>query len=236
MATVTTFLKLRVADNLDEDSTFNLNKIDTLAQNGLFDATGNLTLRSGTDIVLRPGSGTLGSFRMNHKLFDFNINACTLTLNNDISFVGTWQIPGANLLPAFSQSSLSLTSTSTDLLTLAASASMTAAQTYTFPAADGTNGQVLSTDGSGNFSFATVLTSSSIPQTLAEDWITVEGTNKVVTHNFNTTDIITQVYDNDCKEYIGLDDVTFTDNNNISLTVASAPGAGGFRVLLIEIL
>lgn len=236
MASLTSFLKLRVADDLDDDSRFNLNRIDTLAQNGLFDATGNLTLRSISDIVLRPNNGSGGSFRSNHKLDDFNINSTTLTLNDDIAFAGSWTLPGSKVTPTFSSSSLSLTSSGGPLLTLAAAAGMASQQTYTFPVSDGTSGQVLSTDGNGNLSFETVLTSGSIPSTLATDWITADGTTKTIVHNFNSTDIQVQVYDVDCQEFVLLDSVTFPNANTISLTVSAPPTAGGFRVLLLEIL
>ena len=236
MATITTFLKLRVPDNLDSDSRFNLERIDTLARSGLFDSTGQLLLRSNNNIVFRPGNGVGGTVTTNHQIANFNINSETLTLNDDITFAGNWKLPGSKLTPSFDEAAVTVTSANSNKLNLAAPATLTSDLTFTFPDADGTAGQVLSTDGSGNFGWSTVLTSSSIPQTLAVTWSTADGTTKSINHGFNTTDIIIKVYDIQCREYILLDDVHFVDNNNVSLTVSVAPGASGFRVFLLEIL
>lgn len=97
MAELTPNLKLRVGDELDTDARFNLLRIDTLGATGLFDSSGVLTLRSSTDISFRPGSGSGGSVICNHKLTNFSINSTTFTLNDDVSFSGTWSLPWSNV-------------------------------------------------------------------------------------------------------------------------------------------
>lgn len=97
MAETTPYAKLRVDDALTTDARYNLYRIDTLFSSGLFDSSGNLTLRSATDITFRPGNGVGGSVVCNHKLTNFSINSTTLTLNDDITFSGTWTLPWANI-------------------------------------------------------------------------------------------------------------------------------------------
>lgn len=97
MAELTPNIKLRVDDDLDTDARYNLYRIDSSLGSGLFDSSGILTLRSSTDISLRPGNGNGGSLICNHKLTNFSINSTTLTLNDDITFSGTWTMPWANV-------------------------------------------------------------------------------------------------------------------------------------------
>jgi hypothetical protein len=97
MATLTTNLKLRIPNTLDADSRYNLQRIDTLGATGLYDSSGILTLRSISDISLRPGSGSGGEIKFNHKVDAFRINATTIDINSDAVFTGGFTIPTDNI-------------------------------------------------------------------------------------------------------------------------------------------
>ena len=60
MATLTSNLKLILADDLTSDARANLNKIDTLGGSTLVDNTGNLRVRSKQNITLVPNSNDIG--------------------------------------------------------------------------------------------------------------------------------------------------------------------------------
>jgi len=68
------------------------------------------------------------------------------------------------------------------------------------------------------------------------DWITADGLTKVISHSLGTTDIIVQIFDKVNGETIQVDTQVRTDINTLSLTSSQAPGASGWRVLILEIL
>lgn len=57
---LTRYLKLKVSDSLSPDAKYNLNKIDTLGVSGIPDATGQISIRSVTDILLEAESPDVG--------------------------------------------------------------------------------------------------------------------------------------------------------------------------------
>lgn len=63
------------------------------------------------------------------------------------------------------------------------------------------------------------------------DWITADTATKVVTHNFNSTDVMVEVFDTDDGQTIYIDSVVRTDTNTITLTASEAP-ADTWRVLV----
>lgn len=64
-------------------------------------------------------------------------------------------------------------------------------------------------------------------------WITSDGTTKTVTHNLGTLDVIVQLYDKTDGSTIGIDSTIRTDSNTLTLTASEAPGAAGWRVMVI---
>ncbi len=113
---------------------------------------------------------------------------------------------------------------------LQGSASASASVTYSLPPADGTGGFVLSTNGSGVMSWVSNASSA----TFQEDWITVDGTTKVVNHALGTQDVMVQVYDQANDQTIEVDAVVRTDTDNVTLTSSEAPNASGWRVLVFD--
>lgn len=94
----------------------------------------------------------------------------------------------------------------------------------------GTDGQVLKVV-SGQVAWAADAGAS----TFAADWITADGTTKVVNHALATQDVIVQLYDQATDETILIDSVVRTDANNVTLTASEAPNASGWRVLIIAV-
>jgi len=164
------------------DSTLN-GAVDTAASRTLtFDLEGgnrNIilggNLQTDADIVLSaasaatltlPTSGTLATLAGAETLTNKTIDAGSNTLQNiaDANVSGSAAISGAKINPAFGAQTLSTSSgiafQNGAFSTTLQPATLSSNTTFTLPAADGTSGQVLSTDGLGNFSFITVATAS----------------------------------------------------------------------------
>lgn len=67
--------------------------------------------------------------------------------------------------------------------------------------------------------------------TFKADWVTADGTTKVVTHNLNSRDVMVQVFDGVSYQTILVDEVERTTVNSITLTASEAPGTS-WRVLI----
>jgi hypothetical protein len=97
--------------------------------------------------------------------------------------------------------------------------------------ATGTNGQVLQV-------VAGVPSWGAAPVSVAAfkaDWVTADGTLRQITHNLGTTDIMIQVFDKATGQSIEVDTAIRTSNNIATLTASSAPGASGWRVLILAL-
>lgn len=103
---------------------------------------------------------------------------------------------------------------------------------FRLPSSYGGSGQILTTDGSGNLSW----TSSggggggNVDGT-AGTWLAADGTTKVFTHSLGSTDIDVTVVSLDTNEVIGVDSITVTDSNNITLSSSEAP-ATSWRIIV----
>ncbi len=67
----------------------------------------------------------------------------------------------------------------------------------------------------------------------ATDWVTGDGTVKIFTHSLGSLDVDVVIYDKTDGSTILVDSVVRTDTNTVTLTSSSAPGAAGFRVVVI---
>jgi hypothetical protein len=97
------------------------------------------------------------------------------------------------------------------------------------PTQTGNSGKVLSTDGAGNVTWISNIALNSV----AVDW--ESGTSLNVDHNFGTTNVLVQVYDKLDGSQILLDDTTRATANRVTLTSSQAPGASGWKVLVLAI-
>jgi len=96
--------------------------------------------------------------------------------------------------------------------------------------AKGTNGQVLKIVA-GVVAWAADAGSNSF----TADWITADTATKAIVHSLGSKDIIVQVYDKTDDSTIELDSVIRTDANTLTLSSSVAPGASGWRVLILAI-
>lgn len=67
------------------------------------------------------------------------------------------------------------------------------------------------------------------------DWLFADGNIKTVTHNFNTTSLLIQIYDLAADQEVFVDEVSFDDANNVTLTAVGTIPAGGFSVYIQEV-
>jgi hypothetical protein len=80
-----------------------------------------------------------------------------------------------------------------------------------------------------------VWTASAVVTSYKTDWITTDGTTKVVTHSLGSTDVLIQLYDKTDNGIILVDDPIITDSNTVTLTSSQAPGASGWRVIIVAV-
>ena len=66
------------------------------------------------------------------------------------------------------------------------------------------------------------------------DWVSGDGTTKVVTHSFSTVNVMVQLFEIDTGETIDVDTITRNDADNVTLTASEAPTGSGWRVLVQE--
>lgn len=67
------------------------------------------------------------------------------------------------------------------------------------------------------------------------NWATGDGTTKTVTHSLGSTDCVVQLFDKSDNSTIGIDSTVRTDSNTVTLTASEAPGASGWRILIIKL-
>lgn len=114
----------------------------------------------------------------------------------------------------------------------AAQAGQTANITLELPPNTGSNGQVLTTNGSGGMTWTTVAGVGA--SDLSATWSNADGTSKTVTHSFGTRNVIIQVIDvNDSYRNISVDITRPTDNTAV-LTSSEAP-ATSWEVLVYKV-
>lgn len=106
-------LKLRLDDNLTASAKANLLKLDALGAVYVLDAAGTVSIRNASAISLRPndasvgGSGSGGVVNVgieaqpldeaNVYATDLNLSVENFSLPNDVTFVGSWELPWDNV-------------------------------------------------------------------------------------------------------------------------------------------
>ena len=150
---LTSNLKLRLSDDLTDDARYNLERIDLLAANLSVNTLEELLFRASEDIILEPqsadigGSGAGGSVRIGTP----SHNDVTLDVHGDVEVERNLLIrTDARFYDDYESNYIALQGPS----------DVTANVTFTLPPNDGTVDQVLKTDGSGNWDWTTVGTTS----------------------------------------------------------------------------
>jgi hypothetical protein len=64
------------------------------------------------------------------------------------------------------------------------------------------------------------------------NWSAASGTSKSVSHNLGTTDVVVTIIDLSDNQVIGVQSVTVSDANSVSLTASEAPSASGWRIMV----
>lgn len=221
---------------------------------------GSLTLTvSGATSLTLPSSGTLATLAgvetLTGKTLAAGSNSISGLTNSNISAGAA--IDGTKISPLFGAQSIetSLRLRFTNGLHSTSLGQAASGQTTDFtlllPSADGTPGQVLSTDGLGNLSWSNSTSASlsgltdvsvGVPaagQVLWFDsglvkwtgrrlyysttWLTAAGTTKVVTHSLGAANVLVQVYE--AAELIEVASVVATDSNTVTLTASQAPAS-----------
>lgn len=217
--TYTRYLKLKLADNMTADAISNLQKIDQLGSSFSVSTTETLTFNSVKDIYFRPnsadvdGTGIGGNLYIstNDQLLDsVQINSLYTSIAGSLRFRnGNYHI---------------------ELVAPTLSGNLT----FTLPPQDGTNGQVLATDGHGNLQFVDMLGGGG-KQSGFFMWLPADGTTKIIPHNYNSSDVIITIYDTVGTNLVYVDNISINDVNTITLTAVVVPGVTGYKVFIQEV-
>ncbi len=202
--------------------------------NGSVDTTADRSIYFDTDgadrnVVL---AGTFSVLGGSISLTTPSSSSVTLPLTGTLAtLAGTETLSNKQILGATSVSTTGffrLTSTyNTDILP--ALSGQVSDISFYLPPNDGSPGQFLRTDGFGELTWATP--SGSGGGGFAEDWLTADGTTKVVTHSLGSTDVDITVIDVDTGDVILVQSMVVTDGNSVTLTSSEAP-ANTWRVII----
>ena len=150
-------------------------------------ATGNLSPRTDTGFTYNPSTGILTSAGFAGPI-NGSIGATTPSSGSFTSgsFSGGLQITGGAVKINAQQELHFADSDSSNWVGFKAPATVSANKVWTLPAADGTNGQVLSTNGSGTLAWATAGGGgASFALASAQSGLYTDGTNKNIMWNEN---------------------------------------------------
>lgn len=204
-------ISLKAPSALGSNLTINLpGSAGSSGQSLITDGSGNLSFAAR---VQGPGSA------VDNAAVRFDGTTGSLVQSSSVSISDTGQVLAPELALSNSGFAISLVAP-----TLAASYSLT------LPADDGASGQVLQTNGSGVLSWATPAAGIS---KAADTWETADGTTFVFAHGLGTSDVQVSVIDLSDDLVIQVQDIEITDSNTVTLTSSSAPGASGFRVVVL---
>jgi hypothetical protein len=224
MTTRTPNLKLIISDELTSEARQNLERLDALGAQFTTTTIGSTRIRSRIDIEIEPNSSDIGGSGVGG---DIRIGRNDHTIGDLSVYASRTSIMGAGEL-RFRDSDNS------HYVGLRAPAVVSTSTQFILPNGDGTSGQILATDGAGQWYWVNNLASTG-GQTLAVTWSIAEGISKSITHGFNTTDIDVSVYDNQQQAFVTINTVIYNNNNQLTLTSVEPPPSAGYRVYLKEV-
>lgn len=236
MATILTRnLKLRVDSNLTANSKYNLAKLDELGGIYQLDSTGQVLIRSATNISIEPEAVAVGGAGVGGIV---SIGTSGHVLQSIHLYADEVTVPGALVVDALSIDGLGagvLTSDVDGLVTPLASLPVTlggtgavtanAAINNLLPVQTGNSSKVLTTDGS-NTSWQAV--SANAAAMTEHDW--TSGLTFSIPHGYSTQNYEVVVYDSLGEQVFTT--VTIDSSNTVLLTSSEAP-SGTWRVVLV---
>lgn len=215
-------------------------KLDTISTAGKVSNSATTATNSNTPdaIVARDGSGDFSAGTITADLIgnvtgDVSGTAgnITATSNDTLTTLSALSLPGSQVSGDISGNAANVTGVvalanggtgqTTALLALNA----------LLPSQTGNSGKVLSTDGAGNVTWISNVATNSY----STDWVTGDGTTKAVTHNLGTLNVLVQVFDKTDGSEILIDSLLRDSTTTLSLTSSQAPGAAGWKVLILAI-
>lgn len=215
-------LKLILEDTLTTTSRYNLQRIDSLGDVFTITNNRNVEVRSEADIVLRPNASESGGSGSGGQM---DIGTSTQFLDSLYAYVDTFAVFGDMEI----SSELKLKSGNYTVGLQAPT--LTSSLTFTLPDTDGSSGQVLSTDGSGNLDWQSPGGKDSGSFT----WTQGDGTTKTINHGFNSANLSVLIYDNATGTQVGIETINELDTNTVELTALEAPPSTGYEVHISEI-
>lgn len=216
--TLTTNLKLILDETITASARYNLQRLDSLGETFIITENANVEIRAENNIILRPNASEAGGTGSGGQL-----NISTLTQPLDL-----FQIYSTAVKVSGGQ--ISLENSGFDLTFQAPV--LTEDVSFIFPDESGSSGQILSTDGAGNLSWAN---NAAGGQGSTFTWAPVDGTIKTISHNFGTQELLIDVYDTVTENKVGIDKIEFVSDNVIQLTSLDAPESAGYKVFIKEI-
>jgi hypothetical protein len=208
--------------------------------NSLLAAKANLSLleehlvaSSGIHGVAGALVGTTDSQTLVNKSLDAGSN--TLSNIKNASIASDAAILGTKIRPEFGSQTvrtgggLRLDGPTQSVTLLPSSAIQTSPLSFRLPSNYGANGQVLATDGNGNLSWQ-----NSAGAALSEQsffWYDTDGTEKVITHSFNSMNLDITIRDTTDNELIFVPDINIVDNQTIHMVSSEAP-ANAWQIII----
>jgi hypothetical protein len=177
--------------------------------------------------------GTTDSQTLINKSLDANSNQITNLKNASIAADAA--IHGSKVRPLFgsqaveTEGGLRLIGANQTTTLLPSSAFQPIPLIFRLPSSYGSVGQVLATDGAGNLSWQNAAGAAISEEVYL--WLDTDGTEKVITHNFNSQSLDITIRDTTDNELIYIPDINFIDNDTLILISSEAP-ANAWQVII----
>jgi len=252
MAT-TRFLKLRIPASADNDTKYNLNKIDELASTFQVNSNGVSTIRSQLGIIFQPNSSDVGGTgaggtvlfgSAEQPLANLSFNANSVNFTGSAGLFDTSVGGTKSLFLRYKSDQSGLVETTADRVmtmdlngfdrqfTLGGNFELIGGNLL-INLSGLTNNQVLAyNSGTGKWSNVDQTASNSGSE-VAATWLPGDGSSKTITHGFNSYNMSIQVI-NESQQSIEVDTVTRNTLNQVTLDSTQAP-SGDWTVLIRKI-
>lgn len=244
-------LRLRLIDNIDAVSKYNLEKLDLLGAVFQTDTLGNTTLRSGGNITIEPeadasgGDGVGGDVNIgseDHTLDSFTVHASSIEFSNAIGIQDSAtggskflrinyksDVSGSVDTAADRQLSLDLNGGDRSL-TLSGDVAILGNSSVSLTSTGPTS---LTLPTSGTLAtLADIVSGNGDVRGYGTGWFPADGLTKAVVHNLESTDVDVTLRDMTDETIINPDSITVINNNTISITASELPSASGWRVVV----